>query len=375
MAMKNSDLYFHVGSEIKVEGNPFVVEGYIVFKQYDGSSWTEYMLRSKGNYEVKWLSVDIEYDEYAIYTQCGYGEDFSAKSIIDNGYKKVDDEIAKVLDYKGQVDVELGEQVSYRDYEDNTEELLISIEEWDGEKEYSRGYYIDKEDIEKINTPNNALHIGAEDYSSAANIRKIIIAFIFIVLIVIVILKMGLLNFSKKEILSKYINSNSSFEYVTSITSDLDENKKANVYSTNKTVEDTAKLLIDGVQGNIDDVQESQQDGTVVITTKDELALIYISEDAKTLVQVSLREYVYSSRHMPYRGSNITDGYYRRYYYTTVYQKDKTKFKKLPNAYRDYNGGQIVPDDNNKYRIYSSSVRQSSVNSRTSSGGGTSFGK
>jgi hypothetical protein len=175
--------------------------------------------------------------------------------------------------------------------------------------------------------------------------------------------------------LSKFIKSNSDFQYVTSVTSDLDNSKKADVYSTNKSVEEAAKLIISGVNGKIEDVQENKDDGTVVVTLSDELALIYVSENKQTLIQVGTRKYVYSSRTTPYRGTSITNMFFRNYYYRSFYNTDRNKYGNAPNGYSDYNNGTFTPNNNNKYKNYSDSIRQESAKSRSSSGGGISSGK
>ncbi|WP_034868760.1 DUF4178 domain-containing protein [Clostridium lundense] len=382
--MLSNYLCFDVGDKIKVDGNIYIVEGYIDF--YDDSvvcSWREYRIKSTDNYQVKWLSIDSVNHEYAIYTECCYLEE----NIIDKDYKKTDSGTATVTEYKGNVDVDFGEIVNYKEYEDYTEEFLISIEDWDGEKEYSNGYYIDEDDIEKVNPQNNNNYTNlslesTNDLSKGISGKKII-GIIGIIIVAIFLLKPASSNSSKNEIISKYINSNSSFVYVTSITSDLDKNKKANVYSINKTVEGAAKLIIDGVEGKIEDVQENKEDGTVIITTNDELALIYTSEKSEILIQVSSRAYVYSSRNTPYRSRYSTNRYYRSYYYSRAYDRDRNRYSKYPNGYSDYNDETFIPNDNNKYKTYynngnkssSSSIRQDSINSRVSSGGGTSSGK
>lgn len=373
--MDNDNLHFNIGSKIKVEGTPYVVEGAITFKQNDGSKWTEYRIRSQAYHMDKWLSVDTQYDEYALYTKSSSGSDFSSENMGSNGYKMVEDNYARVIDYKGNVDVDLGDIVSYREYEDSTEELLLSIEQWDDEIEYSKGHYVDKNSIEKIDSSSLYEPVGLENNSIKPKHIIYILMIGFIVVILLSFMKSSLLGLGKKESLSNFIKSNENFIYVTSITSDLDSNKKADVYSTNSSVEDASMLIIEGIKGNIADAQENREDGTVVITTSDELALIYTSEDNETLVQLSTREYVYSSRSNPYRSHHTTGRYYRSYYFGRVYQEDRNRFGKAPDGYSDFSGEGFTSDDNNRYKVYSNSVRQSSTSTRSSSGGGTSFGK
>lgn len=419
--MSNNNPSLNIGDNIRLNRDKFTVEGYIVFEDSEGSRWTEYKIRSKEKSQVQWLSIDKLNNEYAVYNEKSYSEEFLEENIKANGYKKVDGKWAKVLDYKGNVDVDLGEKVFCEEYEDSTEKLLISIENWDGEQEFSKGYYVDKNDIEKIevqlnNYNSSILHeINKEDNSKKYKTNiKIVLAIISVIVIILISLRACSAN---NRDLSKFIKSNSNFQYETSITSDLDQSKKADVYFTNSTIEEAAKSIIAGVKGNIKDVQENQEDGTVVIMTEDELALVYLSKDSKTLVQVSSREYVYSSRTTVYSGSSSTNNYYRSYYYYRGYSQDQSRYKDLKNGYSDYKSstsssdssssnyksgnfsssssnsdyksgnfspsnsnsdyksGNFSPNNSNKYRIYSDSIRQSSVNSRSSSGDGISSGK
>ncbi|MCI7441928.1 MAG: DUF4178 domain-containing protein, partial [Clostridium sp.] len=103
--------------------------------------------------------------------------------------------------------------------------------------------------------------------------------------------------------------------------------------------------------------------------------LVYTDTENQTLAQISQRSYVYSSTNNPYRSTNTTARYFRRHYYTIGYSSDSSRYKKYTSGYDNYDDGYIDTNSNNKYKTYSNSVRQSSVNSRTSSGGGTSSGK
>ncbi|WP_097027836.1 DUF4178 domain-containing protein [Clostridium peptidivorans] len=376
--MINSNLLLDVGSNIRLNEIEFTVDGYIVFKDSDGTKWIEYKLKAKRGFQVQWLSVDKVNDEYAVYSEESYSEEFLEENIKANGYKEVDNSSAKVVDYRGNVDVDLGEKVFYKEYEDSTEELLISIENWDGEQEFSKGYYIDKNDIEKLDSEfNNKYDIDTNESNELEKDKGNAGAIVGIILVIItVIISLRACGSNKQDkSLSRFIESNSNFQYETSITSDLDQKKKANVYSTSKTIEEAAKLLIEGLKGNIEDVQENKEDSTVAIMTKDEMALIYLSDNSRTLIQVSLREYVYSSRNTVYRGSHRTNRFYRSYYYNRGYNKDKSRYSNSPNGYSDYNDGSFTPNDSNRYKTYSNSIRQSSVNTRSSSGDGISSGK
>ena len=132
------NLYFNVGDTIKADGSDYIVEGLIVFiNEADNLKWTEYKIRQLSSRKVKWLSVDNDYEEYAIYTQAGSKKGFSESEILSKGFKEADFGKANVISFAGNVDVENGDWVRYREFEDISEENIISIEEWEDETEYS----------------------------------------------------------------------------------------------------------------------------------------------------------------------------------------------------------------------------------------------
>ena len=145
----------------------------------------------------------------------------------------------------------------------------------------------------------------------------------------------------------KIIEKDSQFTYVTSVTNN-ENNKKAKVYKTDLTIEDTAKRIIDGAPESIQKVNDNgDSDGGIGLCTKSEYAYIYKSEDDTTYVQVSKNNFVTSSTRA-YRSRYRSNGYYG------TYRTNST---------------------NNTLSDYLSSARQQSINSRKSSGGGTSSGK
>lgn len=376
--MAKDNVNLDVGSKIKLKEDIFIVKGYIVFRDNDGLCWVEYKIKSKSTSDIKWLSIDRINQEYSVYKEQDYDKSFSEENIISQGYKKVEDDVATVVDYKGDVDVDLDETVYYKEYEDSTEEKLISVEEWNGLYECSKGYYVDKEEIENIgfqsqnnlSRPEYINRKGSYNKNKPMNILAVVVG-----IICIIIAALGIKSCVAKKLISDVIKSNTDFQYVTSITSDLDNNKKADVYLCKGTVEYATKTIIEGLNGDVEDVQENTEDGTVVISVSDELAVIYNSEDGETMLQLSDRKYAYSSRNTMYRSSTRSNRFFRRYYYSKFFNRDRERFDSSKSGYANYNGGSFSGNDNNKYKSYSDSIRQQSINSRTSSGGGTSAGK
>lgn len=141
-------LKFRKGDRIKIEGEFYQVLGGIeMVNRSDGARWTEYYVQNLQNGKLRWLSVDEVYDEYALYTSCG-SAGFQEEELDSKRWKNADSGVEEVLGWFGDVDAEQGEKASYTEYQDSTGEWIMSVEHWDGESEYSKGYYLDKDEIE-----------------------------------------------------------------------------------------------------------------------------------------------------------------------------------------------------------------------------------
>lgn len=182
--------------------------------------------------------------------------------------------------------------------------------------------------------------------------------------------------FSGKNYITSYLKKNTTiFTYETSITGN--NKQKADVYRSAYDLDTTVKSILSGIQGKTEDVQQNTEDGdnSVAILTKDEYCLVYESEDDEVLVQVSSRKYAYTTDKAPYHAHSYTHHYYRRYYYSRGYQNDSGSFGKYTSPYSSYDGDTLTKNNVDIYDTYSSNIRQSSVNRRSSSGGGLSSGK
>lgn len=378
-------LKFRKGDRIKIEGELYQILGGIeLVNRSDGARWTEYYVKNLQNGKERWLSVDEIYDEYAIYTSCD-GKGFSEEELDAQGWKNADSGVEEVLGWFGNVDAEQGEKASYTEYEDSTGEYLMSVEHWDGETEYAKGYYLDKDEIEIASdlqqVENRQFHV---DYNNCqprhpqtmqkrkGRNNKII------ALVVIAIMACGIWamtkSASKKEI-RNYLEDSSFYFYETSITSDLNEEEKADVYSTSRSIEMAAKDIINAIDGETEDVQENTEDKSVAILTEHEYCLVYESEEGKTMVQASSRAYAYQSTSNPYHATSTTARHYRSFYYFRGFSRDASRYDNRASGYQNYSG--TAPDYNysDTYRNYSNTVRQGSTGTRTSSGGGIGFGK
>jgi hypothetical protein len=372
--MDKNGLTFNLENIIEVNTRGYIVKGSIVFSdKANNSKWTEYKLKASDNGEIKWLSIDLDYNEYALYSELTFYDEFKEDNISTSGYKEVDSGKAVVSEYSGDVDVSYGDIVKYKEFEDLSQENIISIEDWEDEREYSKGYYVEAENIKKLDSSDFSYsNYQYTDFSK----KKVKIAVASILAILLAFLGISsLLKATNKDLISKFLASDSNFQYSTSITSDLDTNQKADVYTTTLSIEDAAKAILTKVGRKSVEVQENKEDASVGLLTDYEYCFIYTGNDSNTFVQISSRLYAYSSNSSPYHSHASTSNFYRAYYYSQAYSNDKITYSNNMDAYSNYSGNFITIDPNDKYKSYSSTIRQSSVSSRSSSGGGISFGK
>lgn len=354
---------FQIGDVISVSETEYRVIGSIRYQNAgDRCEWDEYRLREMDSNEEAWLSIDETYSEYSI-------SKVTARPST-QGFHEVDRGIEYVVGCAGNVDVERGDRATFIEYEDASEEFIISEEIWEDEDEWSVGHYVDLEEIRFIrNDPN---------YHAAPNSGS---AFIIVVAVLLFMLPMmsGFLDsIHFTSTISKHLKkSTEDYSYVTSVTGN--DKQKANVYQARSgmSIENVSKDIIRAIEGETEYVQQDseEKEGAVAILTSKEYCIVYPSEDNEVLVQVSNRKFAYTTDHDLYRGSRSSTRYYRRFYHSTGYGKDSTTYKRYDSPYTSYSDGDISFSGSDSYSSYSSSVRQSSIRARESSGGGLSGGK
>lgn len=372
-------LIFNLGDIISVAGNDYTVEGIIEFNNHQElSSWTEYKIRNRHNGQIAWLSIDTIYREYAIYFQKIYNSQFEHQNIINRGYHEVDSGKATVSRVLGDVDVDCGDSVVYKEYEDASEENIVSVEIWDDEIECSIGYYLSAKEIIR-KSYNNGAYFQSYSENRAYNLTRIVSKiFSIVTLLIIGMILYSLFGGSSKRKISKYLAKSNNYTYVTSMTANLNNKQKADIYSSPLSIDTVAKDIIKHLEGDVAEVQQNSEDSSIGILTKYEYCFLYKmegEEDGDTMILIGQRAYAYSSTHRPYRSSIRTSKYYRDYYYTAGYTTDKNRFSSNNDAYVNYDGDIIFLDSSNPYKTYSNNIRQLSLSRRSSSGGGTSFGK
>lgn len=365
-------MFYRVGTRLGINGIEGKVIGYITYANPndDYKEWTEYRLRtSRGEC---WLSCDENYNEYSISWPAN-----DIKGRIGPEWHKVDEGIQVVRASGGDVDVDRGERASFVEYEDAAEDHTLSVEMWEDGTEYSKGEYIEKIDI---------VVMGYEEPKSSAsgnNASKIVGLFMALMIIcnAAPILLGGIFAVlsNNKDRISDYLSSSSSYAYETSITGNEQQQATVYKYNTSSTTDVVAMDIIQGVDGQTESVTQNNDvsDAEIGILTSNEYCLVYHPEGENDVVyvQVSDRKYNYTSDQSPYRSSSKTTSWYRSHYYSSGYSSDASSYSSTPSAYSMYDGNTIHNIGNGYFDSYSSSIRQSSVNNRSSSGGGLSSGK
>lgn len=366
-------MIYSVGTLLSVGEESGQVIGYIEYRNPgDGDkTWVEH--RMKGPKGEWWLSCDEYYDEYSVSYPAN-----DVRGRIGPEWHKVDEGTQVVKRYDGDVDVDPGERASFVEYEDATEEKTLSVEMWEDGTEYSKGYYVDKDEI----VQTGYRETRRSGYSSAgADSLKRSLKFFFGFLAVLFAISIigGIASGSGSKKISKYLKNTYSYTYTTSITGNEKQTADVYQYAYDTKTDDVAKDIINGIAGDTESVtqKDDKEDEEIAILTKDEYCLVYHPEDdAKVvLVQISNRKYNYTSDNAPYRSSSRDSKWYRSHYYSSGYSKDTTSFSKSTSAYTMYSGDTVHNIGNGYFDSYSSSIKQSSVNSRNSSTGGISSGK
>lgn len=357
-------MFYRVGTLLNIKGRPGKVIGYIQYEDPldHNKAWTEYRIKTADG-EV-WLSCDEIYDEYSISWPAN---DVSGR--IGPEWHKVDEGQQVVRCAKGDVDVDPGESAYFMEYEDGPEDHTLSVEIWEDGSEFSKGEYIEKSDI---------VETGYEKHPTGNGI----LAMVGIFCIFCFAAFMGLHVYPSLGVnknISRYLESSEKYVFETSLTGNEDQKATVYAYDTPATTDDVAKDIIQGIEGYTRSVtqKDDKNDQEIAILTDKEYCLIYHPEDEeqKVYVQVSGRKYNYTSDNAPYRISDAGTLWYRNHYYSSGYPSDSSSYKGTPSAYSMYNGTTIHNIGNGYFDSYSSSIRQSSVNSRQSSNGGLSSGK
>ncbi len=346
---KRKLLNLQVGYRIKIENINYCVEGVIRFEDAD-SKWVEYKLSSIAG--IAWLNVEeAEEIEVSLYQTkflklAGYGE-----SSLEYGgkiYYLTAEGRATIYRSKGDVDVEINDQVQYYEYTDQIKQELLVVEVWEDEVEISLGRWVKKIEIlaEKVNQSG---------FNDATRDGLILGGLILIGII-------GFLVWIFRGSIAKKIEKAESFQYLTSINSYYESKDRAQVYSTDSSVTQTnTKLQSMEFPEAYSELNQPQ----LQLVYPDYYVIIYEGFQ-KTMLQISSRKYIYQNGYARIYGAKDEVGtkkYLNELYLASDYYQEDHQRYSLP--YDTYHGE----------RGQGSFIRLHSTTVRNSSGGGISFGK
>ncbi|WP_432666529.1 hypothetical protein R9X47_09305 [Wukongibacter baidiensis] len=233
--------------------------------------------------------------------------------------------------------------------------------------------------------------------------NKKIVTTVFLVFLVLLVIFVLL----PKPSVAKNIESDNVFQYSTSITGNYNSTDRANVYTTDMSVPDTARYIIS--KNRPESYTDLNNEESIQLAYDDYQVLIYKGEGSITYVQISSRKFIhrngYSRLYRPYR-RNIIVFYDRSYRSGGYYRKDSKRYgggyssnTSAPQSTTSKDSNKIQTDKNSSSKIKTDSnssskiktnsspsttkksifgtksIRNGSSGTRTSFGGGTSFGK
>lgn len=362
------DIKFNVGDLITVNGTHFMVAGRIDYSAKDKGQWSEFFLVRLSDKVGFWMSVD---DKVLLWEPL--------KNSDLTGYEKVEEGDETVDAVAGYVDCESGDSAEYEDYFNSADNTYVSIEKWSDGTEKSKGVLVDPSQIVLVKK-GDAEEVEASEDTEKKGKSKSVWKYLLLIFAVF-------LGF-------KFCGSSSSSSSAPSIESGLSENSNysdetyltgadkefAQVYSSNMgSVESVAKDIITHIEGNTSMIYENPVDSaSVMIITPDEFCMVYVDTITnKTLVHVCKKNWIHKNSEIPlYHASASTDMFAKSWHIFKTYGPDSLKkssdshyhhHRSFGSFFTGYFFGTAM---NNRYSDYSNSVRQSSVSSRSSSGGG-----
>jgi hypothetical protein len=354
-----------LGQELRIHGETYVVASRVGYRQ-GAFTWVEYELRPPRGPNV-WLSAERGGEDgnaclLSLHRSIPYTDvQWLERSALYFGvvYQYVEGGTANVIDFEGG-DYDYNERFSFTSYRSGGSKIL-SCEIWEDEKEASIG--------EELTMPEVQLSrcaAPAEGFAPSKKKRRCFPAAIllfFLAALVFVFL------IPTAPAIGARLASNSSFQHVTPVT--LPNGKKAQVYATALSPNEACRAIIELDPKHVQYVTtaagtESGDAGERLVQTSRETVMIYVSEDGKTLAQVSERDMGRGGSYAAYRPRNSARllGLYhnsRRWF-------DAGKRRSVAEI-------QAFPMDTRNYDSLVASARQASVSARRSSGGGRSFGK
>ncbi|MGX7149879.1 DUF4178 domain-containing protein [Enterococcus ureasiticus] len=138
-----------LGEEVTVEAILYKINGIIEFQQ-GNYCWREFKLVGE-NQNIKWLSIDKDNpdESYSLFQSAAIFFSLSTPEYEGEKYVLAESGSATVIAVEGEVDAELNERMTFKEFHSKTDDKkLLSYEKWSDETEYSSGKMILASQIE-----------------------------------------------------------------------------------------------------------------------------------------------------------------------------------------------------------------------------------
>lgn len=354
---------FNVGDTVSVNGTNYYVNGMLVFSSKDGSVWPEYLLRNVLNGDERWLCTD---------ENCMLWEVLRSKPDM-TGYESVESGDETVTEAYGDVDSDPGDSAYYDDYYNRYSNSYISVERWDDETEYSKGVPVDPSQIQLIKAGDGVVPEKKKSKSKIWLIGLAVIASIFG-------FKYCGSSQQSSPAIEPGLSNNANYELKTYLTGSGKEHAQVYGSTAGNSVDSVTKEIIKYIEGNTTMVYENPIDSaSVAIVTQKEYCVVYPdSISNQTLVHVCNKNWASENSQTPlYHATECTNEFLRSLHIYDVHGEDSLRKSSSSGSHYHHrhssgflSGFLLGRTMSNRYNDYSNSIRQTSVSSRRSSGGG-----
>jgi hypothetical protein len=341
------------GQEIQIRDKTYTVTSRVRCRQ-DAFSWVEYELQPSAGPGV-WLSVEcggegenaINLHQSIPYSSVRWeGREARYAGVV---YRYAESGVANVSDFEGG-DYDYNESFSFTEYRSEDNKILTQ-ELWEDENEASVGEELEASAL-RLLAPRRVEPKREWRWFPVAVLLSLVSVIFFLPL-------------AFRPTIATRLASNPLFQRVTAVT--LPDGKKAQVYSTKLSPDEACRAVIGMDPKYVQYVTTAAGNASErMVRTSRETVMIYISEDGRTLAQVSDRSARKNGGYTAYRPRDPTR-------LLGLYRNSQNWFD--AGRRRSVSEIQAFPMDTGGYDSLIASARQASVSARRSSGGGRGFGK
>ena len=349
----------YVGDAFRVENTFYRVSGKIQYKNVETQrTWYEYRVFSPETGEEAWYSCDIYKDE-----------NWLTKLQSDDSLEDVyflEQEALQVVATKGVVGDEVGDTMVLKKHQDAFGKNVKLVKSWSEKEEYFSGY------CEGARENPFTENMGATKNRKTKKkwfgrnkertpIQKSMLMFRLIVsVLVLLIASLGSLwNRLNVPSAIEFMEDNPMrFIHVHSLISEQED--FADVYMSTESMDDTAIAVIEHIEGKAEEVQQNAElgDDSIAILTEKEYCFIYKSENNQVLVQVCKRKYAYTCDHPLFQGTELSNEFYKHFYYTWGYRDDRVTYLEVASPYMTYQNTVLNVNNGDKFLKYAKKIRE-----------------